>query len=138
MSRKILTLLNGGRYVSGFDVSIILITECFQNNGHQYPTLRRITIDFLACQASSVPCERLFSGGGEIATKRRAQLGAARFEELQVMKFAWRNNIGDLAAWNSSQVEEIDDEMREYRDLLAEDGEQMVWDKNGDEIVSMD
>jgi hypothetical protein len=30
------------------------------------------------------------------------------------MKFTWRNNIRDLAAWNSSQVEEIDDELEEY------------------------
>lgn len=51
------------------------------------------------------------------------------------MKFAWRNNIGDLAAWNSSQVEDIDDEMREYRDLLAADGEQEMWDDTGVEIV---
>jgi hypothetical protein len=25
------------------------------------------------------------------------------------MKFAWHNNIPDLAAWNSSLVEEVDD-----------------------------
>ena len=39
------------------------------------------------------------------------------------MKFAWRNNIGDLAAWNSAQVEEVfDHEMKEFQDLLAADG----------------
>jgi hAT family C-terminal dimerisation region len=100
-----------------------------------YPTLRRIAIDYLPCQASSVPCERLFSAGDEIATKRHAQLGAARFEELQVMKFAWRNNIGDLAAWNSAQVEEVD-EMKEFQYLLAADGEHEEWDKDADEFVS--
>jgi len=107
---------------------VLLISNDLQNNGHHYPTLRCITIDFLACPASSVPCKRLFSGGGKIATKRRAQLGVACFKELQVMKFAWRNNIGDLAAWNSSQVEEIDDELEEYWDMLATDGEQVRWD----------
>ena len=61
-------------------------------------------------------------------TRRRAQLGAMRFEELQVMKFAWRNTISDLAAWNSSQVEEIDDEMGKYQDILVADGEQARWD----------
>jgi len=114
----------------------IPVSNCLQNNGHRYPTLRHIAIDFLACQASSVPCKWLFSGGGEIATKCRAQLGATRFEELQIMKFAWRNNIGDLTAWNSSQVEEIDDEMKEYQDLLAADGEQLGWDDTGVEVVS--
>jgi len=107
---------------------VLLISNDLQNNGHHYPTLHHITIDFLACPASSIPCEQLFSGGGKIATKRCAQLGVACFEELQVMKFAWRNNIGDLAAWNSSQVEEIDDELEEYWDMLATDGEQARWD----------
>ena len=105
----------------------------FQDNGHRYPTLRRVALDFLPCQASSVPCERLFSGGGEIATKRRARLGADRFEELQMMKFTWRNNIGDLAAWNSAQVEEVD-EMKEYEDFLIGDQEQCDWDLDEDEI----
>jgi len=108
--------------------SVLLIYNDLQNNGHHYPTLRHIAINFLTCPASSVPCKWLFSGGGKIATKRHAQLGVACFEELQVMKFAWRNNIGDLAAWNSSQVEEIDDELEEYWDMLAADGEQARWD----------
>jgi len=113
--------------------------EHLQSNGHRYPTLRWIAIDFLACQASSVPCERLFSGSGEIATKRRAQLGAQRFEELQIMKFAWRNNIWDLAAWNSAEVEVVDDELKEYHDLLTGNGEQAVWENTIDkpEAVSM-
>ena len=108
--------------------SLIPISNRLQNNGHHYPTLRCIAINFLVCPASSVPCERLFSGGGKIATKRRAQLGVAHFEELQVMKFAWRHNIANLATQNSSQVEEIEDKMEEYQDLLAADGEQASWD----------
>jgi hypothetical protein len=109
------------------------IVEWWQDHGHRYPTLRRIALDFLPCQASSVPCEHLFSGGGEIATKRRARLGAQRFEELQMMKFAWRNNIGDLAAWNSAQVEEVD-ELKEFEDFLLGDEEQGDWDLGEDEI----
>jgi len=35
------------------------------------------------------------------------------------MKFAWRNNISDLAAWNSKQVEEAYDEMGGYQDILS-------------------
>jgi hypothetical protein len=92
-------------------------------------------LDFLPCQASSVACERLFSAGGEIATKRRAQLGAERFEELQLMKFAWRSRIEDLASYNSEKVEEIDDGMREYQDFLAADKELEDWDVTEDEIV---
>ena len=44
------------------------------------------------------------------------------------MKFVWRNNISDLAAWNSAQIEEVD-EMKEYLDLLAADVEHDEWDK---------
>jgi hypothetical protein len=51
------------------------------------------------------------------------------------MKFMWRNTIGDLAAWNLSQVEEINDKMGEYRDILATDGEQAWWDHEA-EVVS--
>ena len=100
-----------------------------------YPTLCHIALDYLPCQASSVPCERLFSAGGEVATKRRAQLGAEQFEELQMMKFAWRNNIGDLAAWNSAQVEEIDHEMQEYEDMFIADQDFEEWDKSTNEPV---
>jgi len=64
-------------------------------------------------------------------------LGAQRFEELQVMKFAWRNNIGDLAMWNLAEVEVVDDELKEYHDLLIGDGEQEVWGNIADEAVSM-
>jgi len=81
-----------------------------------------VALDFLPCQASSVPYKCLFLGGGEIAMKRQAQLGANHFEELQMMKFAWRNNIGDLAAWNSAQVDEVD-EMKGYEDFLMGDQE---------------
>lgn len=48
----------------------------------------RIALDVLPCQASSVPCERLFSASKQTAENCRASLGAKRFEELQVMKFA--------------------------------------------------
>ena len=90
-----------------------------QNNHKLYPTLGHIALDILPIPASSVPCERLFSAAKEIADDRRARLGPKKFEELQVMKFAWRNNIPDLATWNSAFVEEVDDlELDEFRGLL--------------------
>jgi len=115
--------------------SLSPVSNCLQDNGHHFPTLRRIAIDYLACPASSVPCKRLFSAGGKIATKRHSQLGAVRFEELQVMKSMWKNNIADLAAWNSNQVEEIHDEMGEYQDLLVTDGERAKWDVEVDAML---
>ena len=52
-----------------------------------------------------------------------------------MMKFAWRNNIGILAAWNSVQVEEIDGGIKEYEDMLAADQDFEDWDKLADEPV---
>ena len=67
------------------------------------------------------------SAAKEISTERRACLGAERFEELQIMKFAWRDNIPNLAQLNSENVEQVDFE--EYEDLLAEDEAAVEWDQ---------
>jgi hAT family C-terminal dimerisation region len=108
----------------------------FQDNGHLYLTFRQAALDFLPCQASSIACECLFSAGGEIATKRRVQLGSDRFEELQIMKSAWKKDIEDFASWNSGEVEEVDDSMREYEDWLTADQEWGQWDDAEAEIIS--
>ena len=60
--------------------------------------------------------------------KRHSQLGVARFEELQVIKSVWKNNVADLATWNSNQVEEIHNKMGDYQDLLVADREHTKWD----------
>jgi hypothetical protein len=64
------------------------------------------------------------------------QLGAERFEELQIMKFAWKNNVVDLPSWNSAQVEEVDNGTKEFENLLAADKELGEWDQTEDEISS--
>jgi hypothetical protein len=108
-----------------------------QDHTQLYPTLARIALDILPCQASSVPCERLFSGSKQSAVDRRASLGAERFEELQIMKFAWREKIIDVAAWNSRKVEEV--ELDEYQQMLAADIWSDEYDRdNEDEFVMLD
>lgn len=86
-----------------------------------YPTLSKIARDICAIPASSVPCERLFSAGAEIATDRRSRLGATRFEELQIMKHAWRNSIIDRANMNSESQVEIP--LQDYREMYERDEE---------------
>jgi hypothetical protein len=93
-------------------------------------------LDYLPCQASSVSCEHLFSAGDEVAMKQQAQLRAVWFKELQMMKFAWRNNIRDFAVWNSSKVEKINDEIRQYEDMLVADQDIEEWDNSADFILS--
>ena len=105
-----------------------------QDNHDIFPTLGRIALDILAAQASSVPCKRLFSASKQTANDRRARLGASRFEELQLMKFAWHRNITNLAEWNSGLVEEID--LSLYCDMLAVDEAKDELDKSSVEMVT--
>jgi hypothetical protein len=106
------------------------VTPFLQLHAKIYPTLAKIALDVLPAQASSVPCERLFSGGKEIAVARRVQLGSERFEQLQVLKFAWRKDLVDHAGWNSEQVEEF--EMDEYKEMLMADVDAGEWDTDTD------
>lgn len=100
--------------------------------------LTEITLSVLAIPASSVPCERLFSAGKHITTDHRARLGADQFEQLQVLKSAWKDDILDIAAWNSAVIEEVEaDVMMEYRELLAVDDEAAQWDKEFPELVQL-
>jgi hypothetical protein len=75
-----------------------------------------------------VPCERLFSSGKLIATDKRARLGHERFEELQILKFAWRPTLVDRAAENSDEVEEVDI-IQDFRDFLMEEQDISDWEK---------
>ncbi|KIK76893.1 hypothetical protein PAXRUDRAFT_168520 [Paxillus rubicundulus Ve08.2h10] len=98
-----------------------------------YPTLARIVQDVCVIPASSVPCKCLFSAGAEIATDRRAHLGAERFEELQVMKHAWCHSIVDCAAANSHDVEVF---LQEYQELYQFDEEMAQLDRDEVEVVT--
>ena len=92
--------------------------------------LAKITLSVLAVLAFSVPCEHLFSAGKHIATNHHACLGADQFEQLQVLKSAWKEDILNIAAWNSAVTEEVDvSYMKEYQELLAVDDEAVQWDK---------
>ena len=78
----------------------------------------------LPAQASSVPCERLFSGTKQIADDRRSRLGDAVFEELAMMKSAWGPELYDFAAWNAAQVEEV---TLDYEQFLLDDVDSLEW-----------
>ena len=92
-----------------------------------YPTLARIALDVLPSQASSVPCERVFSGSKLTATDRRARLRPQLFEKLQLMKGSWQGLTVDLAQLNSDLIKEIVDN---GEDLLFADEELTMWDKD--------
>jgi hypothetical protein len=86
-----------------------------------YPTLAHIALDILPSQVSSVPCERVFSSSKLTATDRCARLKAEPFEELQILKAAWRSSIVNLSKINMDTVEEVLDQG--FEDLVVEDEE---------------
>jgi hAT family C-terminal dimerisation region len=101
------------------------VSHCFQQHAQVYPTLTHIALDVLPVAASSVPCERLLSGGQQIATDCRTRLGSDRFEQLQILKFGWRKSIVDFALLNANVVEEVNAE--DFRELLQLDIEIAQW-----------
>ena len=64
-------------------------------------------------------------GSKQVAVNRRTSLGNEQFEELRVMKAAWKDNLLDLVAWNSVEVEEI--QMITFEEMLVEDEEAASW-----------
>ncbi|KAG6805738.1 hypothetical protein H0H92_014195 [Tricholoma furcatifolium] len=102
--------------------------EHWQTQSHIYPTLARIALDILPCQASSVPCERLFSASKQTADDRRSRLGPKLFEHLQILKFAWRDKVQDLATLNLKHVSEVN--LEEFTELLSQEQELETWDND--------
>ena len=58
----------------------------WKNNSSRYPVLSEMAANYLAIQASSVPCKCLFSSAGLVDTKRRNCLGAERFGAIEYIK----------------------------------------------------
>jgi hypothetical protein len=71
-----------------------------KTNRETFPTIFKIALDYLPIQASSVPCERVFSSSGETDTNKRNRIKHDFFEALQILKFGLKkerlNFSGDL------------------------------------------
>lgn len=59
-----------------------------QVHEHDYKLMFHVSLDILPIQASSVPCERVFSSAKETFPLRRSNLSAELFEALQILKFS--------------------------------------------------
>src|SRR5713101_6115056 len=92
-----------------------------QNHAIEYPTLARIALDYLPSQASSVPCECLFSASKQTAVDRRAHLRHEKFEQLQILKFTWREDVSDLAALNDKHEDEDEVDLSVFDALHYQD-----------------
>ena len=102
--------------------------NCPKDHAQVYPTLARIALDILPSQASSVPCERLFSGTKQVATDRQSSLCPVVFEEVIITKSAWGHGLCDVVAWNAAQMEEITE--FDFEQMLVDDSDQEEWDKS--------
>ncbi|KIK12635.1 hypothetical protein PISMIDRAFT_120519, partial [Pisolithus microcarpus 441] len=56
-------------------------------NHTQFPTIFTIAMDYLPIQASSVPCERVFSSSADTDTKKRNLISPILMEALQMLKY---------------------------------------------------
>ena len=91
-------------------------------------------MDICAIPATSVPCERLFLAGAEIATDYQSRLRADRLEELQILKHAWQDQIVNAASLNSLEIEDV--YLDEYKELFIRDQE-LVEGTNDKEEVNL-
>ena len=85
-------------------------------------------------KASSVPCKHLFSASKQTAVDRRVRLDNQKFEQLQLLKFAWCTDIPDLAASNEQANDIID--LSSYKILHYQDvAESNLDNELGDDYV---
>ena len=90
-------------------------------------------MDICAIPATSVPCKRPFSAGAEVTTDWWSHLGADKFEQLQLFKHGWRNNVIDTTHLSSSTTNE--EYLDEFRELLKMNNELVKWDNSNETVI---
>jgi hypothetical protein len=62
-------------------------------------------MDYLPIQATSVPCERVFSSAKETDTAKRNRISPVLMEALQLLKFSLKKERLDFTCgWSTSEV----------------------------------
>jgi len=78
-------------------------------------------MDILPIQASSVPCERVFSSSKETITARRNSLSPQLVEALQLLKFSTKQGRGMNFTQGWKKEDEIADLVRREEEQPVED-----------------
>ena len=94
---------------------VTVMLMCYSKvESHKYPMLFRVALDVLPVQASSVPCECVFSSSKETTTDRRNRIAPQFLEMLQVLKFRFRSKrVSFVEGWASEKDEEVFQTQRE-------------------------
>ncbi|OBZ73092.1 Zinc finger BED domain-containing protein 4 [Grifola frondosa] len=91
------------------------ISECV------YPTLFSMAMDYLPIQASSVPCERVFSSSVQTDIKKRNHMKPILMEALQILKFGLKKDRLDFTTgWITSEESMVETQHSDERDILGE------------------
>jgi len=62
-------------------------------------------MDYLPVQATSVPCERVFSSAKDTDTAKRNRINSLLMEALQMLKHALRKDrLNFMAGWQTSEA----------------------------------
>ena len=78
-------------------------------------------MDILPIQASSVPCERVFSSSKETITARRNALSPQLVEALQLLKYTTKQGRGMSFVEGLEETQELAElEMREKEESIEE------------------
>ena len=72
--------------------------NCRQVHECTFPTVFQIAMDYLPIQASTVPCERVFSSSAETDTKKRNRIRPELMEATQILKFALKKSCLNFTA----------------------------------------
>jgi len=121
----------------------VITSNSIQDAKHRYPKIFPVAMDVIPIQASSVPCERVFSSGKETMAPRRCRIKPALMEKLQMLKYGIRNqaqlNFTEGMSW-ATELRELEElhkdatpsDMFSYiKSLSVEDEE----DEEGEEDV---
>lgn len=71
----------------------------------EFPTLFSIAMDYLPIQATSVPCERVFSSAKDTDTAKRNRLSPVLMEALQMLKYSFKKErLNFMHGWPTSEA----------------------------------
>lgn len=70
-----------------------------------------MAMDYLPIQATSVPCERIFSSSAETDTKRRNRISSSLMEALQMQKFRIKKErLNFMQGWKTEEKQLVEDD----------------------------